>query len=123
MTILGNSQDGRGARLDHESDGRSPDAWPETLTTVVLAAYRAAGGRGEDEVGRLAASTAAYRAVGGPQNDVEAEVRQIILDCARERLDWLLATSAAWQDRNPRPVEPDDPPPRGWPEPNPGDPT
>ena len=112
------------ASFPHD-DGRALTDWPEPLTTATLAAYRAAGARGMDEVGRLAAAVAAYRAVGGPQNDVEGEVRQIIRACARERLDWLLETTAAYESRTARPLAsgPDYPLSRGSPEPYPGDPT
>ena len=102
-------------------DGRPLTSWPEPLTAATLDAYRAAGGRGEDETGRLGAAVAAYRAEGGIGN-AEAEARQIILSCARDWSEWLLATTVEWRERNPRPAEPDYPPPRGWPEPCPGDP-
>ena len=104
-------------------DWRPLSAWPAEVTSAALEAYRSAGARGADEVLRLEAATAAYVDAGGASQHPVDDVSRIIWACARERGHrWLLQPLYDWQDRRPRPAEPDYHLPRGWPEAYPGDP-
>ena len=99
--------------------GAGLSRWPEALSRPTVRAWRDAAVRGDDLDQRLRLATEAYVAAGGTKAGAQEEVEGIIRAAAREHGDWLLGPDMRRIDAT-APL--DYPPPRGWPEPYPGNP-
>ncbi|SHJ70112.1 hypothetical protein SAMN02745194_03162 [Roseomonas rosea] len=77
----------------------APD-WPVDHLRAVGRTYRAARGRGLDQLQSVDKAEAAYLAAGGPALDARATVLAIVAHLAREHGDWLFGPAQEWVERH-----------------------